>query len=269
MPSESSIRRFFAAYEKMASDDIAHEFESLKERRYQPFLWFIGHRTSRRVLEIGCGRGVVLSLSRARMKVGIDVALPYLREFGDGADRVQALAELLPFPDLCFDTVIADAVLEHVIDLRAVLMEIHRVLEKGGSLFATVPYREEDYAQKYKWQLEKYGWAEHLRTFDEESEFPGFRLERLLGLLPNIRTDQNPLCTSFRSTHVPYVRLLEMLLRALPSVFWSSVLLFRYSDRRFKPLFPLFLKYRPAILMLELKRDDGESILGSGAHRPK
>ena len=45
----------------------------------------------------------------------------------------------LPFPDACFDKVIAAEVLEHVPDDAAVLAELARVLRPGGTMAVTVP----------------------------------------------------------------------------------------------------------------------------------
>lgn len=55
----------------------------------------------------------------------------------------------LPFPDACFDRVVAAEVLEHVADDGAVLAELARVLRPGGTIAVTVP----------RWGPEKVNWA--------------------------------------------------------------------------------------------------------------
>ena len=55
----------------------------------------------------------------------------------------------LPFPDGCFDKVIAAEVLEHVPDDAAVLDELARVLRGGGAMAVTVP----------RWFPEVVNWA--------------------------------------------------------------------------------------------------------------
>jgi len=50
-----------------------------------------------------------------------------------------AIAEKLPFPDGYFDVVVSVAVLEHVQDLDATMLESLRVLKVGGMLWANVP----------------------------------------------------------------------------------------------------------------------------------
>ncbi len=52
---------------------------------------------------------------------------------------VQADAARLPFPDRCFDAVIANHSLEHIHGLRDALAEIGRVVRPEGSLFVAVP----------------------------------------------------------------------------------------------------------------------------------
>jgi SAM-dependent methyltransferase len=58
---------------------------------------------------------------------------------GTCADFVQADAGRLPFPDECFDAVIANHSLEHIHGLPAALREIGRVVRPDGSLFVAVP----------------------------------------------------------------------------------------------------------------------------------
>ena len=55
----------------------------------------------------------------------------------------------LPFPDGCFDKVVASEVLEHVRDDGAVLAELARVTRSGGVLAVTVP----------RWYPEVVNWA--------------------------------------------------------------------------------------------------------------
>jgi SAM-dependent methyltransferase len=55
----------------------------------------------------------------------------------------------LPFPDGCFDKVIAAEVLEHVPDDSSVLAELARVLRPGGVIAVTVP----------RWYPEGVNWA--------------------------------------------------------------------------------------------------------------
>lgn len=87
-----------------------------------------------RLLEIGCGEGIVLAEISAAEKYGTDLSASALEK---AASRVQAelsvaLAESLPFPEGYFDLVTSVGVMEHFLDERAAHKEIYRVLKEEG-----------------------------------------------------------------------------------------------------------------------------------------
>ncbi len=100
-----------------------------------------------RVLDYGCGEGIIVGLLRERgfYAVGCDV----FYEGGDASPRI-APKELgrtifrmerdkTPFPDNYFDFVINNQVLEYVADLNAVVCEIARVLKPGATVLSLFP----------------------------------------------------------------------------------------------------------------------------------
>jgi 2-polyprenyl-3-methyl-5-hydroxy-6-metoxy-1,4-benzoquinol methylase len=97
----------------------------------------------RRVLDVGCGRGVLLQEFRCR---GWEVQGTELSEQAASYAR-QSLKipvelgslEDIRFPANHFDAIILWHVLEHVTDPRSLLAEINRILKPGGVLLVSVP----------------------------------------------------------------------------------------------------------------------------------
>lgn len=58
-------------------------------------------------------------------------------------------AHYLPFPDGFFDGVWIQAVLEHVVEPEAVVIEIHRVLKFGGIVYAETPFMQQVHEGAY------------------------------------------------------------------------------------------------------------------------
>jgi SAM-dependent methyltransferase len=95
----------------------------------------------RRVLEVGCGQGTVLNHLAARRAAafGVDMSMVSIertragaRELGHHVEVAQSDAELLPFPDECFDAVVSFGVLHHTPDTAKAIAEVRRVLRPGG-----------------------------------------------------------------------------------------------------------------------------------------
>jgi 2-polyprenyl-3-methyl-5-hydroxy-6-metoxy-1,4-benzoquinol methylase len=99
----------------------------------------------KRVLEIGCGRGV---FARELVEFGARVAAA---DFSPAAvalaeERLNGRAETLvadiqeiPFDDEHFEVVISQETVEHVPDPKRALAELVRVTERGGTLILTGP----------------------------------------------------------------------------------------------------------------------------------
>jgi len=93
--------------------------------------------TSRlRHLDVGCGKGELLSMLRADFKrsAGCDVSADMMREITGVETRVQTNPLQVPFEDGAFDLVTAVCVYHHVPPLSrlSLTQEIRRVLKPGG-----------------------------------------------------------------------------------------------------------------------------------------
>jgi SAM-dependent methyltransferase len=118
--------------------------------------WFVGRRAlvdgllerhgvrpELRVLDLGCGTGLMLRRLERRgcRVVGVDMrpeGLRQLRHTSPGSPTVQADATRLPFAGDSFDALLLLDIVEHVDD-RALLAEVRRVLRPGGVAVLTVP----------------------------------------------------------------------------------------------------------------------------------
>ena len=94
-----------------------------------------------RVLEVGCGTGVLLQRLASRGDaVGVDVSTGMLNKAaarlrsGSAGRLVRADAQRLPFKDGSFDATVSTFALTAVPDLDAALAEMARVIRDGGSL---------------------------------------------------------------------------------------------------------------------------------------
>lgn len=95
-------------------------------------------------LSVGCAIAAELQPLKKRgfITAGLDPERSFLLEgkAKDNADNfIQAIGEMIPLRDGCFDIVLLFEVLEHVIKPEAVLEEIRRVLKLNGILVLTVP----------------------------------------------------------------------------------------------------------------------------------
>ena len=103
-------------------------------------------RSGERVLDLGCGAGRFLAALReaGADPVGVELAeaaAERARANVPGADvRLLEPDGSLPFGHGEFDLVWCSEVLEHIPDVAHALLEVRRVLKRGGRLLLTVPY---------------------------------------------------------------------------------------------------------------------------------
>jgi len=144
-------------YEKMYGDERTDKpslpFLYSKLRRFELNrydLVFENIPEGDRVLEIGCGDGELLFKLKNKYREvwGIDISKPRIdrikkkleREGEVGIHvRVEDANQRLDFEDEYFDTIVANAVLEHLFDPYHFMEESHRLLRSKGTLVVYVP----------------------------------------------------------------------------------------------------------------------------------
>ncbi|MCK4829760.1 class I SAM-dependent methyltransferase [bacterium] len=116
--------------------------------RHEALVYFT-NKGGRRILDIGCGNGLVLYNIAKKFEclTGIEMsenlckkARNNLAEFGDSVEIINDRIENgLDKPDGWFDTIIWSDVIEHVVDIFQAMNEISRLLMPGGILITTTP----------------------------------------------------------------------------------------------------------------------------------
>lgn len=91
-------------------------------------------RGARRVLELGCGTGRLLTRVDAPVRVGIDISRAMLERAPRDLQRIVGDAHALPFAAHSFDVVLAGKGVFRYLDERAAFLECARVLRPGGRL---------------------------------------------------------------------------------------------------------------------------------------
>jgi uncharacterized protein YbaR (Trm112 family) len=156
--------RYLKSYEKVAHDDLETPLEGNREVRHEQLLRFMGDLRGKRVLDIGSSDAQYLAATDAKLKVALDLALPYLQAIPDdsGVLGVCADAESLPVKPGLFDVIIIAGVLEHLLEPEKLAARLQAICRPDTRVIAYVPW-EEDLApyRDLPWEFT------HLRTFDE------------------------------------------------------------------------------------------------------
>lgn len=145
LPDPETVRGY---YPDEYYGELGVKFQPLTERivravsaRHVTFLT-AGLPNGARVLDVGCGRGMILGAlaDRGYEVHGIEVS----ERAAHGADsrafvRIAQTVDEADYPDCHFDQVIIWHVFEHLADPRGTLETILRILKPGGRLIVAVP----------------------------------------------------------------------------------------------------------------------------------
>jgi SAM-dependent methyltransferase len=138
----------------------------------------------RRVLEVGCGRGELGRLLRARGHhvTGIELVAGVAAEARRRLDHVvtgDVETDGFPFPPGSFDAIIFADVLEHLVDPWRVLREAAGVLASGGVVVASIPNLQNG---DVLWRLVRGKWEYRERGITDFGHLRFFTLATIRGL---------------------------------------------------------------------------------------
>jgi len=151
----NSLREYFqwlGIFKGQTSDNAIWNIFVKSEKNKEDFLKLIEQKvfslSSKRILDVGCGKGGALIVASLKGAAGFglepdinELNIARLRAAASGLniDFHQGAGEKMPFADNFFDLVIVNSVLEHVDNFRAVSAEISRVLKPGGFYCLNAP----------------------------------------------------------------------------------------------------------------------------------
>jgi ubiquinone/menaquinone biosynthesis C-methylase UbiE len=139
--SEAKTRAYYddfsSHYEARRGGNVPHGYHDLLDHLESDFVQKFAQ--NRRVLEVGCGTGLILERIQrfASHAEGVDLSPGMLSHASARGLRVrEASANALPYPDGSFDVTCSFKVLPHVPDLEGALREMARVTAPGGYVLA-------------------------------------------------------------------------------------------------------------------------------------
>lgn len=159
-PSPTTLKRVALAIARRGPS-ISNNLTAEKNfRRLVGLLLSRGEDQRPRVLVIGgatAGEGIYPLLAEHRLEtIETDIAL-------GPRTKLVCDAHHLPFPDSSFDAVVAQAVLEHVVDPPNVVEEIYRVLRPHGYVYSEIPFMQQVHEGAH--DLTRYTLIGHRRLF--------------------------------------------------------------------------------------------------------
>ena len=151
----------FYPFRKILIDKGYGIFFRPRDLEWRKFFSKLSLQPKEKVLEVGCGTGVTLLRLEKTYRIrgwGIDVAgdsIKTAKSLGGSAQFSQGSATKLPFKDAMFDVVYSMDVLEHIEDQERAILEMVRVLKRGGRILIYTINKKQKFT--FNWVLDKLG----------------------------------------------------------------------------------------------------------------
>lgn len=114
-------------------------FRAIQAPKHEAVLARVPLREGARVLDAGCGTGLLAARAPGARWVGLDLSFEMLRRAASRVERVQGDVRRLPFGPATFDAAFAiTSLLLEGRALPAALVELRRVIVPGGTLALTL-----------------------------------------------------------------------------------------------------------------------------------
>lgn len=133
-------KRKFFIYNKSYYKQYEAGFKSINRPDHQRILDLCHFKRKDKVLEIGCGYGILLKKIKSNYKIGIETnkyVVNYCRSLGLNVILNSSVINIINFQDDYFDYVIMNEVLEHLLCPEKIVKECNRVLKQGGRIIIT------------------------------------------------------------------------------------------------------------------------------------
>jgi len=133
------LREIVQHFNEAAADEENFP-SSIDPRIYhvQLILEYFGDLNSKRILDVGCGKGRFARVLAERYPrasiVGFDLAEAMLRHVPKNVSACAGSMTALPFSNGIFDCAYATESLEHAVDIEAAVAEMCRVIAPGGRI---------------------------------------------------------------------------------------------------------------------------------------
>lgn len=194
-PDAASIGEFYKSEKYVAHSDtkqglvnrLFHSVRDLMLSQKQRMIERSFGKTPGRLLDYGCGTGYFLNFMQSHgwtvegVEPGKEAAQFARDSFGLTIHKPE---ELYGFKDETFDVITLWHVLEHVHDLKGILLQFKKILKPGGRLVIALPNLNSLDARIYKEHWAAYDVPRHLwhfapDTFEQFAGSSGFSLERM------------------------------------------------------------------------------------------